>query len=141
MILKPRILIVEDSKTDVFLIREAIDNCGIRADIDVVRDGYSATQYFDAADRNAAAPCPDLVLLDLNLPKVSGGEVLEHLRASSRCKDAKVLIVSSSDAPQDGGAVEKLHLAGYFKKPSQYADFMKLGPLIKESLEPRTQSG
>jgi chemotaxis family two-component system response regulator Rcp1 len=132
---KPLILIVEDSKADIYLIREAIDSCTIDADIDVLRDGYTATQYFDSADATDSIPCPDLVVLDLNLPKANGGEVLMHLRASPRCKYAKVLIVSSSDAPQDRCAVKNLDAAGYFKKPSNYAEFMTLGPTIKNLLE------
>lgn len=132
---KPLILIVEDSKADIYLIREAIQNCPIDADIDVMRDGYMATQYFDSADETESIPCPDLVVLDMNLPKANGGEVLTHLRASPRCKFAKVLIVSSSDAPQDRCAVQKLDAAGYFRKPSNYAEFMTLGPTIKNLLE------
>ncbi len=127
-------MIVEDSKTDAFLIREAIERCSISAHIDVLRDGHAATKYFDAADANESAPCPDLILLDLNLPKLSGDEVLKHLRASPRCKHAKVLIVSSSDAPSDRAKVERHGAAGYFKKPSVYAEFMKLGQIVKELL-------
>jgi two-component system, chemotaxis family, response regulator Rcp1 len=128
-------LIVEDSKTDMFLMREAITSSRIEADIDVVRDGHAATRYFDAADASAGALCPDLILLDMNLPKKSGDEVLQHLRASARCKYAKVLIVSSSDAAQDRRIVEAFAVAGYFKKPSNYAEFMKLGPMVKDLLE------
>ena len=126
---------VEDSKTDVFLMREALENAQIDAEIDVVHDGEKAIEYIDAADANDSAPCPDLVLLDMNLPKRSGDEVLKHLRRGRRCKYAKVLVVSSSDAPRDRAAVEMFGVAGYFKKPSNYADFMKLGPTVKELLE------
>ena len=129
-----RILIVEDSNADVFLIREAIERSHIDAVIDVVRDGHAATQYFDAADASESAPCPALVLLDLNLPKKSGDEVLKHLRASCRCKNAKVVIVSSSDAPTDRKAVEYFTVSHYFQKPSQYHDFMKIGPVIESLL-------
>lgn len=127
-------MIVEDSKTDVFLIREAIGKCKIDAHIDVLRDGQAATEYFDAADADERAPCPDLVLLDLNLPKASGAEVLKHLRAGRRCRHATVVIVSSSDAPSDRGAVESSAVAAYFKKPSVYAEFMQLGPIVKDLL-------
>jgi DNA-binding response OmpR family regulator len=118
----------------VYLIREAIERCGINADIDVLRDGYAATQYFDEADASESTACPDLILLDLNLPKTSGHEVLKHLRASVRCKSAKVLIVSSSDAPTDRKAVEYFAVSNYFKKPSTYAEFMKLGSMIERLL-------
>jgi DNA-binding response OmpR family regulator len=83
------------------------------------------------------APIPDLILLDLNLPKTSGADVLKHLRESSRCKHAKVLIVSSSTLARDRSSVEDLGISGYFKKPTDYAEFMKLGPLVKALLETR----
>ncbi len=131
---KRRILIVEDSKADIFLIREAIEKQGIDALIDVVRDGEAATRYLAAADADPTAPRPDLILLDMNLPKKSGGEVLRDLRASAQCRNTKVMIVTSSDAPQDRTSVGAYAVAGYFKKPSTYAEFMQLGPLVKALL-------
>lgn len=76
-----------------------------------------------------------LVLLDMNLSKRSVNEVLNHLRQTSRCRAARVIIVSSSDAPRDRASVADLAVAGYFKKPSDHAGFMRLGPLVKAVLE------
>jgi two-component system, chemotaxis family, response regulator Rcp1 len=131
---RPHILLAEDSKTDVFLIREALDIAQVDATIHVASDGLAATKFFDDADADEAAPCPALVLLDINLPRRNGDEVLRHLRRSRRCRDAKVLIVSSSDTARDRAAVADLSIVGYFKKPSDYAEFMKLGPLVKSFL-------
>jgi CheY-like chemotaxis protein len=127
---------VEDNKTDVFLIREAIASCRIDAAIEVVRDGQAAVSYFEAVDERHTEACPDLILLDMNLPKRSGDEVLKHLRTSTNCRHSKVLIVSSSDAPQDREAVESSGVAGYFRKPSSYDEFMKLGPIVRTLLDP-----
>lgn len=102
----------------------------------MVRDGQSAVNYFDEIDAERPGACPDLVLLDMNLPRRSGDEVLKHLRTSTNCRHSTVLVVSSSDAPKDRGAVESSGVAGYFKKPSSYDEFMKLGPIIKTLLEP-----
>jgi DNA-binding response OmpR family regulator len=88
---------------------------------------------------NQNVPCPDLVLLDMNLPKKSGNEVLQYLRATERCRYAAVLIVSSSDTPRDRASVETFTVAGYFKKPSNYAEFMKLGSVVRDLLEPGTR--
>jgi two-component system, chemotaxis family, response regulator Rcp1 len=129
-----RILIVEDNEADVAMIRKAIA-AAVEADLHVVCDGKAATGFFDAADADESAPRPDLVLLDLNLPKVNGDEVLKHMRASTRCRDAMLLVVSSSDALRDQSAVASLGIAGYFRKPSDYAEYMKLGPLVKRLLE------
>ena len=103
----------------------------------VVRDGHKAIQFLDAADSSAAAPCPDLLLLDLNLPMRSGDEVLEHLRAGRRCRDIPVLVVTSSNSDQDRQSVMDLGATGYFRKPSNYDEFMKLGLVVKHLLEPR----
>jgi CheY-like chemotaxis protein len=129
------ILVVEDSNTDIFLIREALASEQVAANVQVVRDGYAATNLFDSADADPNAPCPDVVLLDLNLPKKSGAEVLKHLRESRRCKAAQVLIISSSDSMRDRASVERFGVVGYFKKPTEYAEFMKLGSLVKALLE------
>jgi two-component system, chemotaxis family, response regulator Rcp1 len=130
----PQILVVEDSSTDVFLIREAIATAQVNADLYFVSDGDAATKFFDFADADANAPCPALVLLDLNLPKKNGDDVLRHLRSSRRCHGAAVLIVSSSDAACDREGVAELGVSAYFRKPSDYYDFMKLGDLIKSLL-------
>jgi chemotaxis family two-component system response regulator Rcp1 len=134
-----RILIAEDNKADVFLMREAIERAGIPADIEVVRDGHDATRYFEAVDADENIPCPDLILLDMNLPKRSGDEVLKHLRTGTRCnKTSSVLIISSSDAPQERSVVEAYGVSGYFRKPSNFAEFMKLGPVIEALLRKGT---
>jgi CheY-like chemotaxis protein len=133
---RQRILIVEDSKSDVFLMREAIAKAQVDAEIHIVQDGHDAIRYFDVVAADTETPCPDLILLDMNLPKQTGDEVLKYLRRMGRCSSAKVLIVSSSDAPRDRASVEAYSLAGYFRKPSNYREFMKLGPLVKGLLEP-----
>ncbi len=118
----------------MFLIREAITAAKVDAAVAVVSDGHQATEFIDQADRGQGAPCPDLILLDLNLPKKDGIEVLRHIRDSAVCKNALVLVVTSSDSASDREAVEKLGFNGYFRKPSVYAEFMKLGPMIRELL-------
>ena len=129
-----RILIVEDSRADLFLIREAIAAAKIDATLYVVNDGHAAMKFIEAADGDAGAPFPDLVLLDLNLPKKDGTEVLRLMRNSRSCKDVCVLIVSSSDSIKEREAIEALGFSGYFRKPSAYAEFLRLGPLVQELL-------
>lgn len=132
---RARILVAEDNNTDLFLIREAVKRATIDADLEVVRDGEEATEYFERIDRGEGTACPDLFLLDLNLPKKSGTEVLRELRASLRGQQVKVLIVSSSSAPNDSATARFYAAVGYFQKPSNYGDFMKLGPLIHNLLD------
>jgi DNA-binding response OmpR family regulator len=82
----------------------------------------------------AARGAPSLVLLDLNLPKKSGDEVLKDLRKSIRCRHARVLIVTSSDSERDREITASLAVDGYFRKPSEYAEFMKLGAVVNALL-------
>jgi len=124
--------VVEDNAADVFLIREAIATAHVKANIQSAKDGEQATAYFAAMDADASAPCPDLVILDINLPKMNGGEVLQRMRASRRCGQALVIVVSTSDSPQDREEMMKLGANGYFRKPSDFDAFLKLGDLVRD---------
>jgi len=134
------ILIVEDNPADVFLIQETIVAAGITVSVHVVKDGEEATRFLDAADRDAAAPCPALVILDINLPRKNGLEVLQHLRHTSRCNAVPVIVVSTSDAAKDRDSVLVNGASAYFHKPSAYDEFMKLADLICEWFPKRPEA-
>jgi CheY-like chemotaxis protein len=125
---------VEDNKADVYLIRHAIAQAQIDADLHIVRDGSAAVQFLNSADQDPNAPVPDLILLDLNLPKKNGNEFLRDLRNVTRYQDALVVVVTSSDSQRDREAAAALGVAGYFRKPSDFEEFMKLGPLVRALL-------
>lgn len=125
---------VEDNQSDVFLIREAIEAAKVNAELQVLSDGDKAARYFDEIDRQQAAECPALVIMDINLPKKHGDEVLRHLRASRRCRDTAVLVVTSSNSAQDRDGMARLGISGYFRKPSDYEEFMKLGDVVRAVL-------
>jgi chemotaxis family two-component system response regulator Rcp1 len=129
------VLIVEDNEADVFLIQEAIEAKKLALALYVVKDGEQAVRYFDQVDKDDAAPCPSLVILDINLPKKQGGEVLKHMRRSLRCRDALVIAVSTSDSARGRQQMMELGANDYFRKPSEYAAFMKLGDVVKRLLE------
>ena len=113
------------------MIRAAITAADIHADLHVVRDGEQTVRLFDEADSDDAAPFPTLVILDINLPRKQGSEVLQHIRKSRRCGTASVLVVSTSNSAEDRERMMKLGANAYFHKPSQYADFMKMGDVVK----------
>jgi len=75
-----------------------------------------------------------MVILDLNLPKKPGREVLQRMRQSPRCSNATVVVVTSSDSQKDREDVATLGASAYFRKPSEYDSFMKLGDLVKRLL-------
>jgi len=118
----------------MFLIQEAIEPKNPMMALYVASDGEQAVRYFDEADGDISAPCPSLVIQDIN-PKKQGGEVLKHLRQSHRCATALVIVVSSSDSARDREQMTELGANEYFHKPSEYAAFMKLGDVVKALVE------
>jgi chemotaxis family two-component system response regulator Rcp1 len=129
-----QVLIIEDNEADVFLIEEALQATRLPLIVRVIQDGEQAVNFFDRIDGDETIPRPALVILDINLPKKQGGEVLKHIRESRRCAKALVIAVSTSDAQRDRDHMTELGANGYFWKPSAYADFMKLGDLIIAAL-------
>ncbi len=115
-------------------MREVIRAESLPLEVHVASDGQAAIQFIESAEGDPHAPAPDFVLLDLNLPKRDGFEVLRRLRASAKFKDTPVLIMSSSDAPADVRLASSLG-AAYFHKPAGYNEFLKLGGVMRERLK------
>jgi chemotaxis family two-component system response regulator Rcp1 len=128
------VLLVEDNAADVNLIQKALVDAQLACALHVVRDGAKAVDFMDRVDADETLPRPDLVLLDLNLPKVSGEQVLKRIRLSPRCGQTKVLIVSSSNAAADRDRAMALGATDYFRKPFSLDEFMRLGPKVREML-------
>ena len=129
-----QILIVEDNNSDAYLIRKAIEGANLSVDFQIARDGQQAVQFIDALQNDPAKPCPDVVILDINLPKKGGGDVLKHMRSHSRCAQVHVIVVSTSDSERDRQIMQQLGADAYFPKPSEFDEFMKLGDLVKDVL-------
>jgi CheY-like chemotaxis protein len=136
------VLVLEDNRADLLLVREAVELYDLKLDIEAVSDGDMAVQFIDRLDENLEARCPSLILLDLNVPVKSGTEVLRHLRESQRCAHVPVLIMTSSDSPADRSETSRLGADGYFRKPLSYDDFMKIGEEMRKLLPqaPRASS-
>ena len=128
-----RILLVEDNPADVFLVREALAWNDITSHLFVVRDGDEAVRLVQEIERTQS-PCPDLVVLDVNLPRKSGFEVLRRVRASIKCGVAPVAILTSSEAPADRAEAARLGASSYIQKPSNLRDFMSVGEKLKAIL-------
>ena len=135
------ILLVEDNPTDIFVITEVIEACGLGIHLEFAKDGQEALLYLQKVARIEELPCPALVLLDLNLPRVNGIEVLRQLRKNSRCNRTPVIVVSSSTAEGDRRAVQDLGVEAYFQKPRTLADYSGLGRLVKRHLGPPEEAG
>jgi CheY-like chemotaxis protein len=131
---KAQLLLVEDNPADVELVEEALAEAAVDCSLSVVRDGRQAIDFIEHLEAQGEHCCPDLVLLDLNLPKVSGEEVLNRMRLSQKLRMAKVLIISSSDTPFDRERLIRLGANEYFHKPSSLKQFMELGPRVRALL-------
>jgi len=127
------IVLVEDAEPDVFLVREALESGGVPFNLRVFSDGEKAVDFIDEMDQLAGGS-PDLLLLDLNLPKKSGAQVLEHAKRSQGWRNVPVVVLTSSDSPRDKEQAALLGATRYFRKPSRLAEFMKLGEIVRDIL-------
>jgi CheY-like chemotaxis protein len=129
----PLIFVAEDNATDVFLVRYALEKEGIDCQLHVVSNGEQALRFLDDVESDTA-PCPHLLVLDINLPRVGGWEILERLRKSTKCSSLPVIIMSSSNSAVDKERARRLSLAHCFTKRADLKEFMKLGALMREVL-------
>lgn len=121
-----KILLVEDNASDAELTLRALKKNGVRNDVVVVRDGASALDYVFSRgiySGNAGAPLPELVLLDLNLPKIGGLDVLRAIRADARTQLLPVVILTSSKQDQDLLAGYRSGANSYVAKPVDFVEF------------------
>jgi CheY-like chemotaxis protein len=134
------ILLAEDNIGDVMLVREALTASHVESTLHVVKDGQEALDFVARMGVEAeSVPCPDLMLLDMNLPKADGVTVLAAFRGHKNCAATPVIIVSSSNNPKDRSRVAALGVAYYFRKPPDFDEFMKLGEVVREVLEGTTR--
>jgi len=128
--------VAEDNLPDALLIREVVRIEKLPFEVHVAPDGELAVAFIEKAEAEPGAPAPDLLLLDLNLPKKDGYEVLKRLRASAKFGAVPVVIATSSDAPEDRQRASEMG-AVFFRKPASYGEFLKLGEVLKQTLAGR----
>ena len=125
------ILLAEDNSADIELVREALEDRAITYELRIVEDGERAMDFIQRIDHDSTLRCPKLLLLDLHLPKRDGQEVLRCLRASERCGQTPVVILTSSDSPSDRETATRNAALHYFRKPSTLEQYMQLGDVVK----------
>lgn len=113
-----RILIVEDNRGDSDLIKEVLEDSAIPHELEVAIDGMAALERLRRGTR------PDIVLLDLNLPKTDGRQVLRVIKSDDALKDIPIIVLTSSEAEKDLVEAYKLHANAYLTKPVDLEEFM-----------------
>jgi chemotaxis family two-component system response regulator Rcp1 len=126
-----RILLVEDSPSDVRLVREALKDTPVPVQLTVARDGVEATDYLHQTELGFCTR-PDLVLLDLNLPRKNGREVLAEVKGSPNLKQIPVLVMTSSRSDEDVAAAYALNANCFITKPGDLDEYQSVVKAIEE---------
>ena len=119
------ILLIEDSPSDRLIIGEAFDKSRLSTQLHSVPDGVEAMRYIRGEHPYADMPRPDLILLDINLPRMNGHEVLAILKESPDYQTIPVVVLSSSGAEEDVSEAYRHHANCYITKPVEFKGFMK----------------
>lgn len=121
-----QVLLVEDNPADVDLALDALDQCRLRLHISVSNDGIDALEFLRRSGRHTGAPRPDLILLDLNLPRKSGRELLSDIKSDPDLRRIPVVVLSSSDAEKDVLQSYNLGANCYVTKPVDLRIFQSI---------------
>ena len=119
------ILLVEDSEPDILLTEEAFAEARVSNRLHVARDGEEALQFLRRQGEHAQAPRPDVILMDINMPRKNGLEVLEEIKADPELRPIPVLILTTSQAEDDVRRSYSGHASGYVVKPVGFENFLQ----------------
>ena len=125
------ILLVEDNPGDIRLTREALRETTLRTRLNVVSDGAQATSYLRQRPPFEDSTRPDLVLMDLNLPRRNGHEVLKEIKEDTRLRAIPVVILTTSNAEKDIARAYEAHANCYIRKPVDFGQFMDVVRMIE----------
>ncbi len=127
-----RILLVEDNPGDIRLTQEALKENKLRNSLSVVQDGVEAMEFLQRRGNYENAPRPDIILLDLNLPKKDGRQVLEEIKDDPALKCIPVVILTTSRAEEDIVRTYNLHANCYITKPVELEQFIAVVKSIED---------
>jgi CheY-like chemotaxis protein len=129
-----RILLVEDNEADIYLLRLALKEAALDVELTIIKDGADALAFARQQGKYAGIPAPDLVVLDMNLPKNGGAEVLEALRRNMHLSKVPVTVMTSSASPVEQLSAKRLGVERYITKPPDLEDFLQIGHVLREVL-------
>ncbi len=130
--IKPKVLLVEDKESDVRLVKEAFSILNIETDLNAVYDGEEALNYIFKKGKYASAQTPDIVIMDIKMPKKNGREVLKEIRENSSTKDITVFMLTNSDAKEDILDSYEHRANSYMTKPLELSEFVEIIKYINE---------
>jgi CheY-like chemotaxis protein len=130
----PVVLLADDNPSDVYLIREALREHAVDCVLRVVSDGKAALGIVSGEAADADIGSLGLIILDLNLPRHDGIEILQKLRESPAFEHIPVVVLTSSDSPRDRVQANELGATRYLRKPTSLDEFLSLGDTFKELL-------
>ncbi len=129
-----RILVIEDNRSDVFLLERALKKHEVRHELIHLPDGGAALAFIRRQGIYAEAPVPDLILMDLNLAKYTGEDILREIRAAKHLAGVPVCVWSSSQSRRDQFLLKDLGIARFITKPAGLDQFMNIGIIIRDLL-------
>lgn len=127
------LFVLEDNPGDIALLRMALEGAGLDCDLTVIGDGSEALAFI-ASHGSGAGTAPDLAILDLNVPKCHGLEILAAIRADPVFAELPVAVLSSSSSPRDRAQMEIFRIVRYITKPPDLDEYLKIGHIVKELL-------
>jgi DNA-binding response OmpR family regulator len=136
-----RILVVEDNVSDVFLLDRALKKQDFAFQLTHLLSGDAALAFIRREGEHAGAPVPDLVLLDLNLSKYSGEDILREMHAAAHFHDIPICVWSSSRSHRDETHLRSLGVCQFIGKPAGLDEFMAIGTILKDLVSPGTAGG
>ena len=129
------ILLAEDNPADVYLIREALREHGVDCVMRVVSDGAEVLRMISSEEALAETRRVGLIIMDLNLPRHDGTEILQRLSETAELVHVPVVVLTSSDSPRDRLVASQFGAARYLRKASSLEQFLQLGAVFKDLLE------
>ena len=131
---KTRVLVIDDNPGDTELLRMALEAAGADCELTILDNGWDALEFVRRQGSFAGAALPDLVVLDLNLPRNDGAEILETMRAGDPFSAVPVAVLTSSSSSRERARVENLNIECFIVKPSNLDAFLKIGAILRDIL-------
>ena len=135
---RAQILVIEDNSSDVFLLKRALNQQNVLFELTHLAAGDQALAFIRGEGAYADAPIPDLILMDLNLSKYSGEDILRKIQGAKHLATALVCVWSSSESRRDRARMMDLGVAQFVTKPAGLDQFLEIGKLIKNLLAGHT---